>query len=108
MTCSQDDCQEAPLWRPIIETRSRRGETPTRVSLVQLGYCEEHRKTSGLATFLSDEGFTKLNKFLRETGRESPDRSLTSLGWSPITNEEAAELEKDQHHTLSTEEALAF
>jgi hypothetical protein len=108
MSCSQDDCQEAPLWRPILEMRSRRGEAPTEVSFIQLGYCEGHKKTSSLATFLSDEGFTKLNKFLREAGRESPDRSLTTLGWSSILPAEASALEADQHHTLSPEEKLAF
>jgi hypothetical protein len=108
MPCSQDDCQEAPLWRPVLEMRSRRGEAPTKVSLDQLGYCESHKKSSGLATFLSDEGFTKITKFLREAGRDSPDRSLTTLGWSSLSSTEAALLETDQHHTMSPEESLAF
>lgn len=108
MPCSQDDCQEAPLWRPILELRRSRKDPPARVSFSQLGYCDEHKATSNLATFLSDEGFTKITKFLREAGRESPDRSLTTLGWSPISPAEAAALEADQHHTLSPEEKLAF
>ncbi len=108
MPCSQDDCQSNPLWRPVIELRSRRGGPAERVSFTQLGYCEIHKASSNLATFLSDEGFTKISKFLREAGHDTPDRPLTTLSWAAITPDEAETLAKDQHHTLSPEETLAF
>lgn len=108
MPCSQDDCPCDPVWRPILELRSHRGAKPERVSFSQLGYCEAHKQTANLAAFLSDEGFTKLTKFLREAGHEPPDRQLTTLGWAAISPAEASALASDQHHTLSPEETLAF
>lgn len=108
MPCSQDECPSEAHWQPVIETRWRRGEKPERCALLQLGYCDGHKTTSSLATVLSDEGFTKISKFLREAGRPSPDRSLTTLGWNELDPFEAAELAERQHHTQSPEEELAF
>jgi hypothetical protein len=79
-------------------------------SLVQLGYCDAHKATAVLSDYLSDEGFTKLAKFIREAGKPIPDKSLTTLGWEPISPEDAAELSLDQHRTTSAPptDELAF
>ncbi len=110
MRCSHDECSAPPRWRPVLVLRSKKDESPSRASLVQLGYCDVHKRTTQLATFLSEEGFTKLNKFLREAYRPPPDKSLTTLDWEPISTEEASKLELDQHRTTSEapDEDLAF
>ena len=69
------------------------------MSFSQLGYCDEHKSVLNLASFLSDEGFTKITKFLREAGHAAPDRPLTTLGWNELDPDEAAALAENQHHT---------
>lgn len=110
MPCSHDACPALPKWRPIIVLRSKSSDPPAMASLVQLGYCDSHKTSTSLATFLGDEGFTKLSKFLREAGRSSPDKSLSTLAWEPISAEEASDLALDQHRTSSAppDEDLAF
>jgi len=105
MRCSHDDCPDSPAWHPAIVLRSRRSAAPRRAVLVHLGYCDGHRGSLTLATFLSDEGFTKLAKHVREAGKPAPDRPLTTLEWVPLGDELTDE---DQQFTESPEESLAF
>ena len=105
MRCSHDDCQSTPEWHPVLELRSRRGVPATKAVLVQLGYCDAHRETLKLETFLSAEGFARLTKHVREAGKPAPDRSLTTLTWRLLGPELT---EKNQQRTLTIEEDLAF
>jgi hypothetical protein len=107
MPCSQDDCPADPVWRPALDLRRHAGETPTRLHFCRLGYCSEHQKSLQVDTFLSDEGSSKISKFMRENGKPAPDRSLTRLAWEPLTPAEIAAMAPSQDHTRSSAE-LAF
>lgn len=107
MPCSQDDCPETPLWRPVLELRPKAESPATRASFTRLGYCEQHRGVLTLSAFLSDEGFVKIAKFVAENGKPRPASKHTTLNWDPITIEDAARLEGAQDKTLA-DESLAF
>jgi hypothetical protein len=107
MPCSQDDCPLDSAWRPALDLRSRAAETPSRLHFCRLGYCSEHQKSLQVDTFLSDEGGSKISKFMRENGRAAPDHSLTRLAWEPLTPAEAAAMAPSQDRTRSCND-IAF
>jgi hypothetical protein len=107
MPCSQDDCPETPTWRPVLELRPKADAPATRASFTRLGYCERHKSTAILATFLSDEGFVKIAKYMAENGKPRPASKHCTLAWDPIAKDEAEKLAGAQDRTL-TDESLAF
>jgi hypothetical protein len=82
MPCSTPGCARTPRWRPSLDLRSRKDGSPTRLTFVRLAYCDEDKEKAKLETFLSDEGFSKIARHLRERGKEVPVQKLTS-GWIP-------------------------
>lgn len=107
MPCSQDDCPRDPLWQPVLELRPKHGGVASRLTFQHLGYCEEHRAFATVDTFLSDEGLVKIAKFMRENGKEPPDRAMTTLEWAPVGEEQLELLAEHQDRTES-DESLAF
>lgn len=96
----------------MLELRSRPRAVARRLYFLQLGYCAEHRHASSPATFLSDEGFSKIAKTLREAGKEKIDRRHTTLAWEPLTRTDLRRLGRSQHHTVAvaktTDDDLPF
>ena len=91
MSCSMDDCSSVGAWHPVLELRSRKNGPITRATMMQLLFCDEHKAAKGLTDFLSNEGFVKIAKFLRENGKENPIQRNTTLTWSHAAPEEIAE-----------------
>ena len=87
MPCSNENCTHEARWRPVLEMRSAKKGPITTVKLSQLVYCEDHKATSTLATFLSNEGFTKIAKFMRENGKKAPAQRNTTLTWEELSPE---------------------
>lgn len=87
MACSNENCSGDGAWRPVLEMRSRKDGPITHVKFSQLIFCEEHKASSTLATFLSAEGFIKIAKFMRENGKKAPIQRNTSLGWERLSPE---------------------
>ena len=81
---------------------------PMLVKFHQLGYCDHHQTTLKIDAFLSDEGFTKLAKHLREAGKGRMQKKLSVLLWEELTDKDLAKLAGRQHRTRSPEDALAF
>ena len=107
MSCSQDDCPRDPLWQPVLELRPKHGLETSRLTFQHLGYCEEHQASATVDTFLSDEGLVKISKFMRENGKEPPDREKITLAWKPVGEEELEILAEHQDRTES-DTSLAF
>lgn len=112
MPCSQDDCPADALWQPVLELRPKHGlESQTLetspLTFQHLGYCEEHRAKATVDTFLSDEGLVKIAKFMRENGKEPPDRDKITLTWKHVGEEELEILAEHQDRTESDQD-LAF
>jgi len=107
MPCSHEKCGAAPLWRPALDLRSTERGKATRVWFLHLGYCAQHRDASSVDSFLSDEGFVKLSKFLAVKGKRRPVRKLTTLAWEKIEPGEARDLEVRQDQT-APDDSLSF
>ena len=107
MSCSHDDCPNPATWRPALDLRSKREEKPRRLLFLHLGYCDEHRRKLELGAFLSDEGATKIVKFVREAGLAAPNPKLTTLAWVPLSTKDAVALSPKQQST-TTDDELAF
>jgi hypothetical protein len=108
MTCSHEKCPNDPKWRPHLLSRSRSTDRPTKISFLQLGYCEEHRGTYTIENLLSSEGHTKLGKFMREKGLPEPQQKLAVLGWKLLTADDLEDLKDNQQFTSTGEDELAF
>lgn len=93
MACSQGRCQNPCEWKPVLELRTKKSDPPTRLRFKTLGYCTEHKSGLVLSNFLSDEGFVKIAKFMRENGKPSPVQKITSLAFEALTKEEIKTLE---------------
>jgi len=113
MPCSQDDCPQDALWQPVLELRPKKSAAPpSRLIFEHLGYCEEHKSQTTVDTVLSDEALVKISKFMRESGWEVPDRSMTTLAWDPLGEKQLQILSEHQDHTQSDDsigsQTLAF
>ena len=87
MTCSQDGCSEIGIFRPVLNLRSSRTGSATKLRFTQLGLCETHHRIKTVNDFLSVEGFDKLVKHLREAGKTAPVRKFTQLDWERIDHD---------------------
>lgn len=107
MPCSHVKCGAAPRWQPALDVRSTERGKPTRVWFCHLGYCTVHRDASTVDTFLSDEGFTKIAKFMAEKGKRRPVRKLTTLAWEELGTAERTRLNAAQDKT-TPDDSLPF
>jgi len=87
--CYLATCSSPGAWKPILKFRSRSNGPATILHFKSISTCEEHRKTSTVDSFLSEEGFDKLARHLRDAGKSVPIRRLTTLDWEPAPIEES-------------------
>lgn len=85
----------------MLELRASPRGTARRLYFEQLGYCDAHKKSTTIATFLSEEGWDRMAKTLREAGKERIDRRSTTLAWELLTGKERQQLGRSQHRTTS-------
>jgi hypothetical protein len=107
MPCSTPGCARTPQWRPSLDLRSRKDGSPTRLTFVKLAYCDEDKEKAKLETFLSDEGFSKIARHLRERGKEVPVQKLTTLAWTRLDATSLAALSSDQDQ-ITPDDTLPF
>lgn len=88
--CYLATCSSPGTWKPILKLRSRSNGPTAILRFRSISTCEDHRKTSTVDSFLSDEGFDKLTRHLRDAGKSVPIRRLTALDWEPAPLEESA------------------
>lgn len=112
MPCSHEDCPRSPKWVPVLELRSGPRAVPRVLKFMRLGYCDEHRGATTLGSLLSEEGFNKIAKILRESGKEKISRDATTLAWRPMSYADKRRLSRSLHHTHAApepdDEELAF
>jgi hypothetical protein len=104
ISCSHDDCQSPSRWKPVLLLRSRPRDAGRQISFERLGYCDAHRESLTLATFLSDEGWKKIARALREAGKEKCDQNHTLLTWTRLSKADLHRIGRLQHHTSTVEE----
>lgn len=88
--CYLATCSLPGIWKPILKLRSRSNGPTTILRFKSISTCKNHKKTSAVDSFLSDEGFDKLARHLRDAGKSIPIRRLTTLDWEPAPLEESA------------------
>jgi hypothetical protein len=86
--CKKEECPGTGIWVPVLLVRKRKEEKPLRVRFGEIFQCEFHKDHGTVADYLSDEGWDKLQKHLREAGKGRFIHSLTTLTWEPATGAE--------------------
>lgn len=86
--CSREKCPGSGLWIPVFLLRKKGADKSLRAKLREISVCEFHKDHSSLNDFLSDEGWNKLEKYLREVGKGQFSRNLTQLAWEPVPGSE--------------------
>ena len=106
--CYLDPCTNPGIWQPILnlKTRSNGAITPLRFKTIRV--CDEHKKDCTVDSFLSNEGFDKLARHLRDAGKPVPQHRLTSLSWERNPIEEPSTTPKESQPVVSVEETLPF
>lgn len=66
---------------PLLLFRKVPRSKPITASLTELGLCNSHKETALVLHFLSNEGWTKVEKHLRENGFQGYKQGLTELEW---------------------------
>jgi len=84
MDCSMENCPNTPRWHPVLELRHSKRGPVTRATYLQIRLCDDHKQSSNLGNFLSDEEFTKIAKYMRECGKGAPLQRNTTLDWTPV------------------------
>jgi hypothetical protein len=108
MPCSQGSCQKDGRWRPALDLRSRKAGPATRLHFTELAVCDGHKEVATVSDFLSDEGFTKIAKFMREMGKKPPIQRNITLAFELLTPEEQAKLNPIIALAQPPEDELAF
>lgn len=81
-SCTREKCPGSGLWIPTFLVHARKGDKPVVMRLPDLPQCEWHKSQGILADFLSDEGWDKIQKHMREAGKGTFVKSLTKLDWT--------------------------
>lgn len=82
MSCAASECPSDGQWSPILVMRRLVKTPPTRASFGQKTFCLAHREQVRVEHLLSSEGWDKMMKSLREAGRGTFRKNLTTLEWS--------------------------
>ncbi len=89
MSCARVKCTGQGIWVPVmLLSRTKKDEKPIRASLPEILQCETHKDVSTVADFLSDEGWDKMMRHLRENGKGVMVKNLTKLDWEPAPGKE--------------------
>lgn len=81
--CTWKLCEQPGIWLPKLIFRRTKKDEPFGAVLSEKAVCDLHRDHAQLQTYLSDEGWDKISKFLRESGRGRFMKSLTELEFVP-------------------------
>src|SRR3989304_9367219 len=94
MLCSRKDCPGIGKFTPMLVIKASQKGPPRQAELSQLHVCFGHKESTTLTDFLSDEGWNKIAKHLREAGKGSFSKILTTLEWIElaVSNDVSKEL----------------
>ena len=89
--CYLTPCAEPGIWQPILNLKSRSNGSVTTLHFTKIRVCDKHKTASTVDSFLSDEGFDKLARHMRDAGKSVPQHRLTTLSWKkdPIKDDAA-------------------
>jgi hypothetical protein len=93
MNCTRPSCGKRGIWRPELALRSTAKGPETLASFSDIILCEEHKETTHLPQLLSDTGWERIARHLREAGKPAPRKHLTILRYALTEPPESAEAE---------------
>ena len=80
--CHTRNCSTPGTRRPVLELRPRKDRSGPRLRFRdEVNLCEECAAAATVETFLSPEGFDKICKHLRESGKKATPRKYVALLW---------------------------
>jgi hypothetical protein len=79
--CYLAPCATPGIWQPVLNLRARADGPVTLLRFTSIRVCDDHKATSTVDSFLSDEGFHKLAHHMRDAGKTVPRQRLTTLSW---------------------------
>lgn len=106
--CYLSDCTAPGIWQPILNLKSRSNGAITTLRFKTIRVCDEHKTASTVDSFLSDEGYDKLSRNLRDAGKSVPQHRLTTLSWEKDPIEEPSAAPPEDPTVVSPEESLPF
>ena len=104
--CYLADCSTPGIWQPILNLRSRSNGAITTLRFKTIKACDEHKTASTVDSFLSDEGYDKLARYLRDAGKSVPQHRLTTLSWERAPIEAPSPKPPEDSAAVSAEDAL--
>ena len=104
--CYLADCTAPGIWQPILNLKSRSNGAITTLRFKTIRVCDEHKTASTVDSFLSDEGYDKLSRNLRDSGKSVPQHRLTTLSWEKDPIEEPSTAPHENSIVVSAEETL--
>lgn len=87
MKCYKTDCEKDGTFKTVLELRSKKNGPVTKLRFRTVLFCEDHSKSIGILDVLSDEGFVKISKFMRENGKPAPVQRCITLSFESVTEE---------------------
>ena len=81
MTCIMEPCVGQGIWRPVLLLKQKDSGKELEAKL-DADFCESHKDISKLDDVLSPEGWDRIQKFLRESGKGDFIKRATILRWT--------------------------
>lgn len=79
-SCQRLNCSNPGRWMPILFFWFDLKHPPARAAC-SLRICDEHKASSTVEDFLTDDGWEQIVNGFKKQGLKTPDRSLTKLDW---------------------------
>lgn len=84
-TCSVKDCAGPSAFLPVLGLRSSTTDHEIMAKIPNRPVCNLHRELLTTKDFLSDEGWVKIVRHMKEAGKPAPSKNLVRLAWEEIT-----------------------
>ena len=93
MNCTNKKCENRAVWKPLLGMRPSVRSPEVTGRFRDLALCERHKDEARLTDFLSPSSWDKIERYMREAGKPSPKRHLTTLRWEMVDSPESSEAE---------------
>lgn len=80
-SCTMEPCPGTGVWRPMLILKQKTTGMEIEATL-DVDLCEAHKDLSKLDDVLSPEGWDRIQKFLRESGKGEFVKKSTILRWT--------------------------
>lgn len=86
---ARSQCAGDGRWHPVLKVPARHHEHAPAKVVLGLFVCDEHKRSSTLEDYLTDEAWERISKGIVAAGRLEPERKLTTLSWEPVDSKDS-------------------